>query len=275
MRVAVVGHVEWVEFARVPAVPLPGEIAHALETWEEPAGGGAVAAVQLARLAGSSLFFTALGADDLGRRSRSELARLGVEVRAIPEAEPTRRAFTYVDENGERTITVLSQKLVPRGGDSRLPWHELRGIDGVFFVSGDADALHHCRAARVLVATSRELATLKEAGVQLDALVGSGEDEGEVYRPGDLDPPPRVAVTTAGGLGGWLQPGGPFRSAPLPGPVEDTYGAGDCFAAGLTFALARGDAIEDAVQVAARCGAAVMTGQGPYQGQLSAAEVDL
>jgi ribokinase len=275
MRVAVVGHVEWVEFARVPAVPLPGEIAHALETWEEPAGGGAVAAVQLARLAGSSLFFTALGADDLGRRSRSELSRLGVEVRAIPEAEPTRRAFTYVDENGERTITVLSQKLVPRGGDSRLPWHELRGIDGVFFVSGDAEALHHCRAARILVATSRELATLKEAGVQIDALVGSGEDEGEVYRPGDLDPPPHVAVTTAGGLGGWLQPGGPFRPSPLPGPVEDTYGAGDCFAAGLTFALARGDPIEDAVQVAARCGAAVMTGRGPYQGQLSAGEVEL
>lgn len=273
MRVAVVGHVEWVEFARVPAVPLPGEIAHALETWEEPAGGGAVAAVQLARLAGSSLFFTALGADDLGRRSRSELARLGVEVKAIPDAEPTRRAFTYVDENGERTITVLSQKLVPRGGDSRLPWHELRGIDGVFFVSGDAEALHHCRAARVLVATSRELATLKEAEVQLDALVGSGEDEGEVYRPGDLDPPPHVAVTTAGGLGGWLQPGGPFRPSPLPGPVEDTYGAGDCFAAGLTFALARGDAIEDAVQVAARCGAAVMTGRGPYQGQLSEGEL--
>jgi ribokinase len=273
MRVAVVGHVEWVEFARVPAVPLPGEIAHALETWEEPAGGGAVAAVQLARLAGSSLFFTALGADDLGRRSRNELARLGVEVKAIPEAEPTRRAFTYVDENGERTITVLNQKLVPRGGDSRLPWHELRGIDGVFFVSGDAEALHHCRAARILVATSRELATLKEAEVQLDALVGSGEDEGEVYRPGDLDPPPHVAVTTAGGLGGWLQPGGPFRPSPLPGPVEDTYGAGDCFAAGLTFALARGDPIEDAVQVAARCGAAVMTGRGPYQGQLSEGEL--
>ena len=43
MRVAVVGHVEWVEFARVEAVPKPGEIAHAFETWEEPAGGGAVA----------------------------------------------------------------------------------------------------------------------------------------------------------------------------------------------------------------------------------------
>jgi ribokinase len=273
MRLAVVGHIEWVEFARVPAVPLPGEIAHALELWEEPAGGGAVAAVQLARLAGSCSLFTAFGADDLGRRSRAELSRLGVEIRAIPDAEPTRRAFTFVDDAGERTITVLGEKLRPRGGDSRLPWHELRGIDGVFFVSGDAEALWHCRGARVLVATSRELATLKEAGVQVDALVGSGEDEGEVYRPGDLDPAPHVAVTTAGGLGGWLQPGGPFRPSPLPGTISDTYGAGDSFAAGLTYALARGDPVEEAVQIAARCGAAVMTGRGPYEAQLTAEDL--
>jgi ribokinase len=129
MRVAVVGHIEWVEFVRVGSVPLSGQIVHALETWEEPAGGGAVAAAQLARLAGSCSLFTALGSDELGRRSRAELSRLGVEVRAIPETEPTRRAFTYVDDTGERTITVLNEKLRPRGGDSRLPWCELAGLD--------------------------------------------------------------------------------------------------------------------------------------------------
>jgi ribokinase len=271
MRVAVVGHVEWVEFVRVDSVPRPGEIVHAQECWEEPAGGGAVAAVQLARLAGSCLFFTGLGADELGRRARSELTRLGVDVRSIPESEPTRRAFTYVDETGERTITVLGDKLLPRGGDSRLPWRDLAGLDAVYFVSGDAEALHHARLARVLVATSRELATLREAGVELDALVGSGEDDGEVYRPGDLEPAPRSVITTSGALGGWVQPGGPFRAAPLPGTVVDTYGAGDCFAAGLTFALARGDSLEEAVAFAAQCGAAVMTGRGPYDAQLTLA----
>jgi ribokinase len=270
MRVAVVGHVEWVEFARVESVPRPGEIAHALETWEEPAGGGAVAAVQLARLAGSCVFFTALGADEHGRRSQAELKRRGIELRAIPDAEPTRRAFTYIDETGERTITVLGEKLRPRGGDTRLPWRELAGLDAVYFVSGDAEALHHARLARILVATARELPTLREAGVQLDALVGSGEDEGELYRPGELDPPPHVVVTTSGGLGGWVQPGGPFRPSPVPGTVVDAYGCGDCFAAGLTFALGRGDSTEDAVALAARCGAAVMTGRGPYEAQLEA-----
>ena len=73
VRCAVVGHVEWVEFATVERVPLPGEIAHALETWEEAGGGGAVAAVQLSMLADSVSFFTALGDDTLGHRAKEEL----------------------------------------------------------------------------------------------------------------------------------------------------------------------------------------------------------
>src|SRR5664280_2692763 len=60
-KVAVVGHVEWVQFARVSHVPRAGEVMHARDPFEEPAGGGAVVAVQLARLAGEPLFVTALG----------------------------------------------------------------------------------------------------------------------------------------------------------------------------------------------------------------------
>ena len=61
--VAVVGHVEWVQYAHVPHVPRAGEIVHARDPFEEPAGGGAVVAAQLARLAGESLLITALGGD--------------------------------------------------------------------------------------------------------------------------------------------------------------------------------------------------------------------
>ena len=132
------------------------------------------------------------------------------------------------------------RKLVPSGEDGSLPWEQLARCDGVYFVSGDVAAVRAARRARVLVATSRELPTLQRTGVELDVLVGSGEDAGERFDPGGLEPPPRVVVTTAGALGGWVRPGGPFRAAPLPGPVEDAYGCGDCFAAGLTFALARG-----------------------------------
>src|SRR3954452_13257383 len=107
MRVAVVGHVEWMDMAVVEHVPAPGEIVHAIESWAGPAGGGAVAAVQLARLAGDCLFLTALGDDDLGHRAKRELEALGVRVEATWRAEPQRRGFVHVDSDRERTITVI------------------------------------------------------------------------------------------------------------------------------------------------------------------------
>ena len=264
MQVAVVGHVEWVEFARVDHMPSPGEIVHAQERWEEPGGGGAVAAVQLARLAGQASLLTVLGDDELGRRAGERLAELGVEVHAARPREPQRRAFVHLDGAGERTITVLGDKLVPRGDDDGLPWHELRDAEAVLFVSGDVAALRRARRARILVASARELPTLQRGGVVLDALVGSGEDEGERYRPGELDPAPHLVVTTAGALGGWAQPGGPYRAASVPGPVEDAYGCGDCFSAGLVFALGRGFEREEALALAARCGAAALARRGAH-----------
>ncbi len=275
MNLAVVGHVEWVEFARVEHYPRPGEIAHAVEVWEEPAGGGAVAAAQLANLNGGVHFFTALGDDGLARRSRAELEERGVTVHATAASEPQRRAFTHIDETGERTITVLGRKLLPAGEDSTLPWEELLRCDAVYFVSGDVAALRAARNARVLVATSRELPTLRRAGEELDVLVGSAEDVGEHFEHGEIDPPPRFVVTTSGSLGGWVRPGGPFRAVPPPGPVQDTYGCGDSFAAGLTFALAEGRSMEDAVALGARCGAAALTGRGAYEGLLKAGPLGL
>ena len=91
----------------------------------------------------------------------------------------------------------------------------------------------------------------------------------ERFEPGELEPPPRIVVTTSGALGGWIRPGGPFRAAPLPGPIQDAYGCGDCFAAGLTFGLGDGLALDEAVALGARCGAAVLCGRGAYDGQLA------
>jgi ribokinase len=273
VHVAVIGHVEWIEFARVEQVPAPGDIVTAQETWEEAAGGGAVAAVQLAKLNGGCTLYTLLGDDELGRRAAAQFEKQGVELQAEFVSKPTRRGFTFVDAAGERTITVMGEKLHP-SPSNHLPWLELARCDSVYFTAGDVGALEAARRARVLVATARELSTLRRSGVELDALVGSGEDMSEQYQSGDLEPPPKLVVSTAGSLGGWTQPGGPFRAAPLPGTVSDAYGAGDSFAAGLTFALGKGLARDDALELASRCGAAVMTGRGPYEAQLGADDVD-
>lgn len=252
------GHVEWVEFARVPKLPAAGEIVHADEVWAEPAGGGAVVARQLARLAGRCELFTALGSDDLGRAASRRLAELGVDVHAEWGGE-TRRAWTHVDADGERTITVLGDKLLAQ----RPP--PLHGYDLVFFVSGAPSALRAAREARFLAATLREQPTLREAAVPLDLLVGSVRDPGEQH-DGALDA--KLVVLTDGERGGTAN-GERYAAAPLPGAVADAYGAGDSFAAALAFALARGDQLEDALALAARAGAAVLTGRGPYTAQLT------
>jgi ribokinase len=272
MQVAVVGHMEWCEFAKVPHVPAPGEIVHAERTFQEPGGGGAVAAVQLMKLAGSATLFTAFGDDEVGDRARERLEQLGLSIEGGFRPEPQRRAFVHVDDHGERTITVLGPRLGPHGGDE-LDWGRLDDTDAVYLTAGDVEAVRQARRARVLVATPRGLGTLSEAHVELDALVSSGRDPGELYREGDLDPVPKLVVRTLGAQGGEWETAsgehGKWGPAALPGPVRDAYGAGDSFAAGLTYGLGAGLEIDKAVELAARCGAANMTGSGPYEGQLT------
>jgi ribokinase len=271
MRVAVVGHVEWCEFAEVPHVPAPGEIVHAKHTFQEPGGGGAVAAVQLRKLAGEATLFTAFGDDETGHRAHAELEELGLRVEGRFHPEPQRRAFVHLDDAAERTITVLGPRLGPSGADA-LAWDTLDDTDAVYLTAGDVEAVRHARRARTLVATPRGLETLADAHVKLDALVSSGRDPGELYRQGDLDPEPSVVVRTLGAAGGeWETAAGErgrWGPAELPGASRDSYGAGDSFAAGLTYGLGAGWEIDRAVELAARCGAACMTGRGPYEGQL-------
>lgn len=267
MRVAVVGHVEWIELASVERVPEQGEIVHASEAVQEAGGGGAVAAVQLARLAGECLFLTALGDDELGHAAQARLEGLGVRVEAAWRPEPQRRAFVHVDAAAERTITVIGERMGPRAGDG-LPWGELAAADAVYLTAGDEGAVRAARAAPSLVATVRALDSLVAAGVPIDVLVSSADDPGERYEPGSLHPAPAVVARSAGAEGGTLEATGGTRSrwdpVPLPGPPVDAYGAGDSFAAGLTYGLARGLPVADAAALGARCGAAALARRGPY-----------
>ncbi|HEY4917258.1 MAG TPA: PfkB family carbohydrate kinase [Solirubrobacteraceae bacterium] len=274
VRVAVVGHVEWVRFAQVEHVPAAGEVVHANDPFEEPAGGGAVAAVQLARLAGESLFLTALGDDEHGRRSVVRLRELRVDVRAAFVDAPSRSAVTLVDRTGERTITTFGPRLDPRGEDAGEQWQALEGVDAVYFTAGDVTALRHARAsARVLVASPRARGALGQ-GVALDALVLSDKDEVELGQAGAAQDEARLVVWTEGGRGGRYTDAagasGRWAAVPAPGPVVDSYGCGDSFVAGLTYGLGAGMEVPDALALAARCGAVCLTGRGPYGRQLGA-----
>ena len=277
VRVAVVGHVEWVQFARVSHVPCAGEVVHASDPFEEPAGGGAVAAVQLARLAGAAAFVTELGDDEYAGRSVARLAELGVDVRAAAAQAPSRRAVTLVDAAGERTITTFGPRLEPRGGEAPERWRGLEALDAVYFTAGDESELRAARArSRVLVASPRAHTALGR-GVALDALVLSGEDEIELREAAPALEETELVVWTEGERGGRYKrrdgETGRWEPAPLPGERADSYGCGDSFAAGLTYGLGAGLELVDALALAARCGAVCLTGRGPYERQLSQADL--
>ncbi|MGH3081339.1 MAG: PfkB family carbohydrate kinase, partial [Gaiellaceae bacterium] len=94
----------------------------------------------------------------------------------------------------------------------------------------------------------------------------------ERYQPGDLEPPPRRVVTTEGRQGGRYVEGdreGRWEAAPLPGPLADTYGAGDTFAAALALGLGAGRSTDDALAFAARAAAGAMTIPGAGMSRVS------
>ncbi len=86
--------------------------------------------------------------------------------------------------------------------------------------------------------------------------------------------PPTIVLRTDGARGGtWVAAdgrSGAWDAAPPPGPPVDAFGCGDGFAAALTLALGAGRPLDDAIAYAARAGAAVLTGRGPYAPALQA-----
>lgn len=264
-RVAVVGHVEVVEFLEVDHVPASGEIIHAAPTLAVAAGGGAVAAVALARWAGHCSFYCALGDDALGHRAKAELESRGVTVHAAWRASPQRRAITMIDAHRERTIVVIGERLVAHEADA-LPWDALRGCDAVYITGGDPGAIRLARQATTVVATARILPLLRLASIPIDALVSSANDPAERYQPGELSPEPRIVVRTDGSRGGtFVEAGELHHYKAVPATVTgDTYGAGDTFAAGLTHALGRGLPPAEAIADASARAVEVLAWRGPY-----------
>ena len=269
LHMAVIGHVEWVSFVGVDHLPLAGEIQRASHSLELAAGGGAVIAVQLAKLTGRRIpFFTALGRDRVGTLAAEQLQALGLDLQVAWRDVPSRRAVTFIDSSGERTITVIGERLSPTASDP-LVWASLSGCDGVFVTACDGAALDWARRARLLAATPRlGLELIQETGLQLDALIGSATDPGEIYRQGDLDPAPKLYVGTEAERGGFSWPGGRFAALQRLGSLGDCYGAGDSFAAGVTAGLAAGWSLQQALSLGCHCGVACIGGRGPYESQL-------
>ena len=264
MRCAVIGHVEWVEFARVPQ-HAGGRLDRSCRRDVVGAGrrrrrGRAPARAARRPVRASS---RRSASDELGRAAERRLAELGIDVH-VQWGGQTRRAWIHVDGDGERTITVLGDKLLPHGP---LP---LDGYDLVFFVSGTAEVLRGRARRGSWRRRSRELPTLHEAGVPLDLLVGSVNDPGERYdglargrdrgadRRRERRHGERRALRRGAGRARSSTPTAPATRSPRRSRSR----------------LRAGTRSPEALELAARAGSAVLGGRGPVRGAASVGRDD-
>ena len=116
-RIAVIGHVEWVEHARLHEPLESGVIVQLHDAFEEPAGGGGVAARALPALgarddASSPRWATTTRAPPRSARC----ARTAASVRVARRPNPQNRVTTVVDPGGERTILIHGTNDHPDAG---------------------------------------------------------------------------------------------------------------------------------------------------------------
>ena len=269
MRIAVIGHVEHVTIGRAAALPSPGDILHIDAPVVVAGGGGGIAFFQLAKSAAELHLFTALGNDDAAAEVSKQIAGTGATIHAARRECAHTRDVVLVTPDGERTIIVVGEPLHPERTDP-LPWEVLVTCDAACLTAQDPGAIRAARAAKLLVVTARRSEALARSGVCADVVVGSAHDPREAGRRADYAVPPAALVMTEGALGGGIETAEGRRRFAAPRPpdrIVGAYGAGDSFAGALTWYMARGLALVDACERAARHGAAVLRGINPLEHQ--------
>ena len=265
LNLAVIGHVEWINFLNVDQLPKPGVISHSKKSLEYPAGGGAIIAKTLSELTFNQIhFFTALGNDEYGEKSFEILSNMGIKLHVVWRDKPTRRGFSLVDSLGERAITVIGERLAPEYKDN-LEWRILKKMDGIFITASDSEILKIARSASVLCATPRVgLKIINESNILLDGLIGSNLDPGEIFSFSQLLVKPKYTIKTEGENGGIIFPGGRYKALKNKKPMVDSYGCGDSFAAGFLYGLASKWSIEKSLNLAKVLGRNSSEFFGPY-----------
>ncbi len=265
LNLAVVGHVEWINFLKVDQLPKPGVISHSEKSLEYPAGGGSIIAKTLSELTLNQIhFFTALGNDDYGVRCFKILSNMGIKLHVAWRDKPTRRGFSMIDSQGERAITVIGERLAPNYRDN-LDWDILKKMDGIFITASDSEIFKMARSASILCTTPRVgINTINKSNVSLDGLIGSNLDPGEEFSFSELLVKPKYTIKTEGEKGGIIFPGGRYEALKNKGRMVDSYGCGDSFAAGILYGMASNWDIDKSLNLAKVIGRDSSEFFGPY-----------
>lgn len=237
---------------------------------EVSGGSAANTAVGVASLGGTSAFVGRVRDDTLGRVFAHDIRASGVryDTVAASSGDPTGRCLILVTPDAERTLNTFlgaaAQLHSDDVSDALMRSAQVTYLEGYLFDQPDAkDAFRH--AARLAHAAGRRVALslsdtfcverhhsdfLALVEHEVDILFGNDTEIRALYRVDRLDDACRLvaghcelAALTRGADGSVVvTPEGIHEVAahPVAGPVVDTTGAGDQYAAGFLFAFTHG-----------------------------------
>lgn len=246
--------------------------AHALHV----SGGGmaANAAVAITRLGGRATFLGRVGDDAVGRSIIADLASEGVEVAdmLVQSGALSPMSAILVDARGERQVVAYPGETLTRDAGWLVPAlfaHAAVVLADVRWVEGAAQALRLARALHIPGVLDADLAT-HEALAALVPLADHAvfsEPGLQAYAPGvpveaalrqALHVGARIAVVTLGerGLAYLAGEDAPLQTlAAYPVQAVETLGAGDVFHGAYALALAQGEPLETALDLASAAAA--------------------
>jgi ribokinase len=301
-KILVVGSLNMDLVAFAPRIPVPGETLIGHTFLSVPGGKGANQAFAAARLGAGVAMLGRVGADDLGRQLRENLAGAGCDVSGVLTTadSTTGIALIFVADSGQNSIVIVAGangKLSPEditAASSRFSGvtHVLLQLESpIKTVVAAAQAARRAGARMILdPAPAPSTALPAELLANVDILTPN-ETEASILtgaEPRRMNPEdaievgrrlramgPGTVVVKLGEQGVALISAGESQVLQAPAvTAADTTAAGDVFNAALAVALSEGGEIAAACRFANRAAALSVTRRGAQASAPSRAEVD-
>lgn len=301
MPVLVFGSVNVDITVYAPRLPAPGETLHAQRYAIGLGGKGANQAAAAARLGAPVALFGRTGCDEMGAQARALLDGYGIDLSGLGSDDGAGTGIAQITvgaADGQNMIAIVGganmrlgpadvERAAARLADARVLLLQLETP-----LQASLELAARARAAGVTVVLDPapapegglDPAVLKAVDIitpnetETAALLGrrpATREDGIAAARDLVARGCRIAIVKLGGNGVAYAGRGREGFVPaFPVTVVDTVAAGDCFNGGLAVALARGDALPDAVRFAAACGAVAVTRPGAAAAAPTLAEVD-